>query len=64
MNTDTFVEWAVLATAVVLVSWTAIAAYIVVTDWRERRRAQYEADLRRWRQTVDSMRRLYEQDRR
>lgn len=64
MDTDTFVELAVTATAVLLVSWTAIAAYIVITDWRERRRAHYEADLRRWRQTVDAMRRLYEQDRR
>ena len=56
-------EVVAVAWSIMLISWVTIVVYVAVEDRRERRRAGWEVEQQRWRQTIDAYRRAYEQDR-
>ena len=57
-----WVDYAIGGTLALLVAWLSVLAYIVTIDWQARRDQQRRDDLHRWRQTVDALRRIYEQE--
>lgn len=57
------IDWLFILTGILLVAYVAVAGYIVVTDRRERRAWELEDARTEWREFVDAMRRLEEQDR-
>jgi hypothetical protein len=57
-----WVDYAIGGTLALLVGWLSVLAYIVTIDWQARREQQRRDELHRWRQTVDALRRIYEQE--
>ena len=57
-----WVDYAIGGTLALLVAWLSVLAYIVTIDWRARKEKQRREELYRWRQTVDALRRIYEQE--
>lgn len=56
------IDWLFTLTGLLLVSYIGVGGYIVVTDRRERRAWEAEDARREWREFVDAMRRLEQQD--
>jgi purine-cytosine permease-like protein len=57
-----WVDYAIGGTLALLVAWLSVLAYIVIIDWHARKEKQRREELYRWRQTVDALRRIYEQE--